>query len=172
MTTVNNPTQINIGSTENSVQTVSRKVKEAVNNPQETAKVVTDITYLFWVNLWLGMGKILKIVCVPLIFWILGWIGFASMLGMPLSALWSPGLMRDLQGLWGMLSDLLFIKLLPFLPIVLALFASILWQAIVVSKIAFKYDKERQRRAQIAITNSLVLWYVVSLISGNGDKKS
>lgn len=65
MTIVNNPTQINIGTTENSVQTVGRKVKEIYEKPQEAINTTVDVLDEIMNSMLNGFGLWLQTVAIP-----------------------------------------------------------------------------------------------------------
>ena len=60
---VNNPTQVNVGSQENSLQTVERRIRETLNSPTKMTEVATSVNRGMNRGLLLG----LKLICIPLL---------------------------------------------------------------------------------------------------------
>lgn len=66
--TINNPTQINIGATKNSVETINDFIKHKADNPNELKQDIVNIVDIAQSSIWRSIWLSIKIAILPVTF--------------------------------------------------------------------------------------------------------
>lgn len=171
-TQVNNPTQINIGATENSLQTAGRKVKEISEDPSDIIDSTLSFINNFWKGVFKGIFLFIRYATIPFIICLfLGVTTLALYNGAALSHTYST-LYAMCEWFFGSALYYLILKLIP-LFIIFGFFSLYIYLTIRgVSNRVFKDNPERASQFTKAAATTAVLMALRGVFSVEDTNKN